>query len=183
MTIYFLRHADLIKIGFTSHLQTRMKSILTAVPGGAELLGHMPGERDVESHFHAVFAADRFSGEWFAVSDRLLAVIDAIAIKELPSVDMPKLIHREEQDQAWRVVSKRVRAAAARRWPDLQHQHRMDAIAALLGWGSRRVKALYNAQPGMVLRDHEARDLQALLMTDAETMAPNDLSAPTQKQD
>lgn len=174
MTVYFLRHADLIKIGYSSDLTTRMRSLLTAVPGKAEFLGYLPGDRDLESHLHSVFHESRFSGEWFAVSDRLLAIIETLAIKELPAVDVPRVKLRAENTEAWQELSLRVRSAAARKWPDDNHLQRRRHLERLLpNWGSRRVRSLYSAEPGATLRDHEMGDLDRALFSGAAAEVTN----------
>lgn len=173
MSVYFVRHGSLIKIGFSSHLRQRIGEIIAGIPGTVEFLGYMPGDRDMEAHLHGVFSAQRFSGEWFAESPALLGLIDTIAVKEMPSpeVPTPSIMKRLDQDDAWHQASERLRVWAALRWPQDNHRQRMANLQALLPFSRRRVRALYHYEPGMTLRTMEAEAL-AELMDDAETMSP-----------
>lgn len=49
-----------------------------------------------------------------------------------------------------------LRAEAKYRWPMLEyHQNRIDRLVDWLKWGHRRVRAIYNAETGVALREHE----------------------------
>jgi hypothetical protein len=71
--IYFLQFADRIKIGFTTDLAKRRKSI-----PHDDLLATIPGTMSDEKRLHREFADDRIKGEWFRSSERLLAYIAAL---------------------------------------------------------------------------------------------------------
>jgi len=58
--VYFLRLGSLVKIGFTTNLESRMK----VVPH-EELLATMPGTMKDERRLHRQFADLRQTGEWF----------------------------------------------------------------------------------------------------------------------
>lgn len=73
--IYYLQRADdLIKIGYSCRLKTRI-STLQQVHGSLTLLATHPGYRSAERALHQRFADDRVEGEWFLPSDDLLAHI------------------------------------------------------------------------------------------------------------
>jgi len=100
MTVYFIRESDLIKIGFSANVRSRVMAIINGLRGKGELLGYMPGDRSVEKHFHQMFAADREYGEWFRVSDRLLTVISTMATLEPQQDQMranDRLLMQEER--------------------------------------------------------------------------------------
>lgn len=167
MSVYVLRHGNLRKIGYSSNLGMRVQAIMGAVPAaGVEFVGHMPGDREVEAHLHAVFASTRFSGEWFVDSAALQAFCDTILIKELPAREYPgqqrKVGVRRAATEAWAEQSRRIREAAALRWPVLNHQERVSALREHLGWTHRRVRSLYNCDVGGNLRQIEIEDLDAL---------------------
>lgn len=172
MSIYFLRHAHLIKIGFSSAIANRVRAIMTGIPGGAEFLGHFPGDRETEAHLHARFGSQRFNGEWFVESADLLNLIRIVADPELPAlVDFNvggAKRQRTENDEAFKDASIRFRAACAHRWPEANHNDRKKLATALLGWTPRRVKSLYEAQPGCTLRQTELEQLTELLFADAQ---------------
>lgn len=78
MSVYFIREADLIKIGYSNDVDARASAIIRGLNGRGELLGSVPGDRSVEAYYHSLFAEDREFGEWFRVSDRLLNFIRTI---------------------------------------------------------------------------------------------------------
>lgn len=67
-TIYYLRVGDLIKIGFTSYMEDRMRSY----PPNAELLAQHPGTRETERQMHHRFLHRVAKGrEWFTPCDEI----------------------------------------------------------------------------------------------------------------
>lgn len=173
MTVYFVRHNNLIKIGFTEDLEKRFQQIKATTPVSVEFLGHMPGDKNVEAHLHQIFDAFRFSGEWFAENESLMSLIFLLAIKEMPAkAATPKFRKRLKNDDAWSAEARRAREFAAHRWPMASHQVRTKNLAALLGWGERRVRSLYQDEDSATLRAVELEQLNAVFTTDAETMMP-----------
>jgi hypothetical protein len=71
--VYYLRFRDRIKIGTSANPRQRLASLRHD-----ELLAFEPGDRALEQHRHAQFAAHRLErSEWFAVND---ALADHIAV-------------------------------------------------------------------------------------------------------
>lgn len=72
-TIYFIesRDAGLIKIGFTTNPDRRIKSLKTASPNKLRVIMTMPGTREDERKLHEKFAHLRQQGEWFTDCDEL----------------------------------------------------------------------------------------------------------------
>lgn len=65
-----------VKIGYTSGpVFVRLKEMQTGSPVPLTVLGVVDGDVRAERRLHARFATSRLHGEWFAVSDDLLAVI------------------------------------------------------------------------------------------------------------
>jgi hypothetical protein len=64
---YAVRDAlsELVKIGCTSNVQARLRSLRTASPGDLELIWQAPGGRALEAHLHENFRHHRVRGEWF----------------------------------------------------------------------------------------------------------------------
>lgn len=173
MSLYFLRHGNLIKIGFSSNLGARVQSIISSIPGKVDFLGHMPGDRDVEAHFHSRFAAHRFSGEWFQACPELEATIAALGIPEQPAPEVyPKVkARRSDATDAWSETRDRVRFAAATRWPMATNRERIVLVSEQLGWTHRRARALMNNDAGCTLRQVEAEAVEAWLKPDGQSLA------------
>jgi len=72
--VYYVRFADRVKIGVTKNLRSRLCG---GVPYD-ELLAVEPGAREVERLRHEQFAEARVKGEWFEMSDALIAHIDQL---------------------------------------------------------------------------------------------------------
>jgi hypothetical protein len=64
--VYFISaEPDLIKIGCTTNLSSRLRSLRTAHPNELRILLAMPGSRDDEQELHRRFAEFRVGREWF----------------------------------------------------------------------------------------------------------------------
>lgn len=148
MSIYVLRSRDLYKIGFSSNLGRRVRDLMAAVPGAVDFIGHMPGGMEVEAHLHLRFSDSRFSGEWFTETPELLAFIDICLLRDMPAAPAKMTVKRlrlecpEKHEMAMRV-----RAAAARAWPETSHALRVTFAAQALGWAERRMKCVYQCEP------------------------------------
>jgi hypothetical protein len=71
----------------------------------------------------------------------------------------------ETQTNKDRVVTAALslRSYAADEWPLLNHKGRIRALCkALSHWSARRVRAVYNSEPGVALRAAEQADIDAL---------------------
>lgn len=73
--VYYLRLNDLIKIGTTGNLKSR----LGQYPPGCILLATEAGSTETEKQRHEQFASYRVQGEWFQAADRLMAHIAILA--------------------------------------------------------------------------------------------------------
>lgn len=83
--VYFARAGNLIKIGTTGDLWTRMAGL-----GKPELLGVLPGGYAVETRHHRLFAAENVHGEVFEATPRLLAYIAEHCTIPAPPVRRPR---------------------------------------------------------------------------------------------
>jgi hypothetical protein len=90
MSVYVLRSDNLVKIGFSDQLSTRVHTIIQAAMVPVEFVGHMPGGREVEAHLHSLFADRRFSGEWFVESREMRILFDALLIPKMPEAPTRK---------------------------------------------------------------------------------------------
>lgn len=76
--VYFIACGDdLIKIGHTTNLRSRLRSLRTATPKELRVLLVIPGTRDDEQELHRRFSAHRAGREWFFRCDAILEFISA----------------------------------------------------------------------------------------------------------
>lgn len=78
--VYFIAIGDPyithVKIGFTNDSPfSRLKSLQTGCPFPMRVLGFILGNKAHEAELHRVLADDRTTGEWFAFSDRVEAIV------------------------------------------------------------------------------------------------------------
>jgi len=71
--IYFLGAApvNLIKIGFSSAPEERLKALRLLSPVSLEIVGMIPGFAEREREIHAQFEHLRSHGEWFHATEEL----------------------------------------------------------------------------------------------------------------
>ena len=68
--IYFISADDeLVKIGHTTNLSARLRSLRTAHPKELSILLVIPGSRDDEQELHQRFAEFRVKREWFKLAE------------------------------------------------------------------------------------------------------------------
>jgi len=87
--VYFVQAGDLIKIGTSTSLPSRLETLRTSNGGVLEVLLVVPGNRTQERQVHALFATERVRGEWFRPSERLLAFIADRADQDIRDVHGP----------------------------------------------------------------------------------------------
>lgn len=80
--VYYLALDGHIKIGWTQHLEQRLK----AYPPGAELLASHDGSMETESHFHEKFKVYRSKGrEWYKQAQPIMEHIERLrAVRRKP---------------------------------------------------------------------------------------------------
>lgn len=61
--------SGLVKIGCTTNVPARLRSLRTGAPGDLELIWQAVGGRALEIHLHKVFHDQRVRGEWFEFTD------------------------------------------------------------------------------------------------------------------
>jgi hypothetical protein len=83
--VYFIRHRDRVKIGFTKHLEQRSRVFRSLLLGEMELLGTIPGARNTERFIHDRLHSHWVEGEWFRDSAELREAI-ANFIKVPPTI-------------------------------------------------------------------------------------------------
>jgi Meiotically up-regulated gene 113 len=76
--VYFIACGDdLIKIGHTTNLRSRLRSLRTATPKELRVLLVIPGTRDDEQELHRKFEAHRAGREWFSRCNAITEFISA----------------------------------------------------------------------------------------------------------
>jgi Meiotically up-regulated gene 113 len=70
--IYFVQGevTRLVKIGWSLNVEKRLRQMQTGSAERLKVIAKMPGD---EKHFHQMFAKRRFHGEWFSLTDEMLA--------------------------------------------------------------------------------------------------------------
>lgn len=103
--VYFIEGGGFVKIGRTTHLASRLRSLQAASPVPLTVAFVLEGGCDVETALHRHFAASRRHGEWFALPegwiDEALEVADGVpaidlteALSERRLPEPPRLIRR-----------------------------------------------------------------------------------------
>lgn len=79
--VYFIQpeSGGLIKVGFSTHVESRFQSLQLTSPVRLRLLATLTGTRATESELHRQFASLRCHGEWFHPSQELVAFIAGVA--------------------------------------------------------------------------------------------------------
>jgi hypothetical protein len=83
--VYFVASegADAVKIGYTENIKSRIGQIRTGCPLNLNVLCVFMGGVREERKFHKEFATVRMNGEWFTLSGRIAAFLDATRAKEV----------------------------------------------------------------------------------------------------
>jgi hypothetical protein len=96
--VYFIRAGDAIKIGYTTNLAARKRSLETASAVPLELLGSVSGDRREEARLHREWWHLHIRGEWFHADEELLRYI-----REQVNGDVSHEPDPCERDQAARI--------------------------------------------------------------------------------
>lgn len=93
--VYFLRCDDAIKVGTTTHLQTRIPKIEADIGAKVELLGWVYGRFETEKLIHHRLVDFDEGNEWFRAAPEVLAIIEFVLAKGpifygLPPIEIPK---------------------------------------------------------------------------------------------
>lgn len=93
--VYYIQFRDLIKIGTTVALDTRLSTLPWEL-----LLGLEPGGRDVEAARHHQFRTSRYQDEWFEITTDLTNHVQQIAetnaewmVERFPGLTLPYEYH------------------------------------------------------------------------------------------
>lgn len=100
--VYFLKHKNLIKIGYTKKLASRIDALQRKFRGSV-LLKSIAGFREKEKELHKIFNADHAYGEWFNATPALMAYIHLVDptaddLSESPDVVLDKTLKQIGND-------------------------------------------------------------------------------------
>jgi hypothetical protein len=78
--VYFVQTAGggLIKIGFTTNLEARVRDLQTSSPVALCVLATLSGGESLEAELHERFASYRKHGEWFEPAPELLSFVSSL---------------------------------------------------------------------------------------------------------
>ena len=82
-SIYFIgnREYQLVKIGFSTYPEDRMKQLQTGCPFELELFGVIKGSVKEEKTLHRKYSKYRINGEWFKIDGELKDYLELFLIK------------------------------------------------------------------------------------------------------
>lgn len=90
--VYAIRGArGLVKIGTTRDLGKRLASLQTGSPVKLKLVAVGPGDRELEQRLHEKYKHRRRVGEWFALSGREVAELEAFLGGSTTTIYLPKV--------------------------------------------------------------------------------------------
>jgi hypothetical protein len=75
--VYFLAADKAVKVGYTTHLRSRLAALSTANADELRLVGVLPGDRALERLCHKRLVGHRVRGEWFE-RGAALALLDGL---------------------------------------------------------------------------------------------------------
>lgn len=76
--IYFIKHTDFVKIGYTSDICRRLSQLQISCPVKLQVIGIVEGTIEDESNYHAQFDKFHSHGEWYCYSRELEDFIDKL---------------------------------------------------------------------------------------------------------
>ena len=77
--IYFIKHTEYVKIGYTNKIKTRLSVLQISCPVKLEVLGLIEGNREDERNYHKMFKPVSSSGEWFEYNTELQIFIEGLS--------------------------------------------------------------------------------------------------------
>ncbi len=69
--VYFIACQDMVKIGFTNSIKTRLRTLQCGLPFDLALLGFHVGDSDAERRLHRQFKHLHVRGEWFHLTGEI----------------------------------------------------------------------------------------------------------------
>jgi DNA-binding XRE family transcriptional regulator len=76
--IYFIKHSEFVKIGYTTGINNRLSQLQTSSPHKLQVVGLIDGDLNKEKELHQKFIHLSTSGEWFNYTKELEDYIDKL---------------------------------------------------------------------------------------------------------
>jgi DNA-binding XRE family transcriptional regulator len=76
--IYFIKHTEFVKIGFTDNIKNRLSQLQVSCPVKICVIGLIQGNIDDEIRFHQMFKTEWCHGEWFKLTDEIQKYIESL---------------------------------------------------------------------------------------------------------
>jgi DNA-binding XRE family transcriptional regulator len=76
--IYFIKHTEYVKIGYTNKIKLRLSTLQVSCPVKLEVLALIEGNREDEIKYQKMFMHLSTSGEWFNYTNELLSFIEKL---------------------------------------------------------------------------------------------------------
>jgi DNA-binding XRE family transcriptional regulator len=77
--IYFIKHTEYVKIGYTDRIKLRLSTLQISCPVKLEVLGLIEGNREDEKNYHKMFKPAGSSGEWFEYNTELQIFVEGLS--------------------------------------------------------------------------------------------------------
>jgi hypothetical protein len=90
--LYFISQDDVLKIGRTKDVKSRLNGLQSGNPKRLTLVGAIPNNGFREAFWHACFAPWRRSGEWFSYTPDLKKAVEAALSGKFGKDTCPHLI-------------------------------------------------------------------------------------------
>ncbi len=91
--VYFLRADNTVKIGFSTNVKDRLRTIKTGCPENIRIVKVVAGTMRTERMYHERYAEYRLTGEWFDLRGRLAKYLE-MCVKP---IDLPKPLPKVEK--------------------------------------------------------------------------------------
>jgi hypothetical protein len=97
--LYFISQDDVLKIGRTKDVKSRLNGLQSGNPKRLTLVGAIPNNGFREAFWHACFAPWRRSGEWFSYTPDLKKAVEAALSGEVWERHVPSPYTEDDPDE------------------------------------------------------------------------------------
>jgi len=77
--IYFIKHTEYVKIGYTNRIKPRLSTLQISCPVKLEVIGLIEGSREDERKYHNMFKLAGSNGEWFEYNKELQIFVEGLS--------------------------------------------------------------------------------------------------------
>jgi hypothetical protein len=76
--IYFIKHTEYVKIGYTNRIKQRVNTLQVSCPVKLEVIALIEGNREDETKYHNMFKPIGTNGEWFEYNKDLEIFVEQL---------------------------------------------------------------------------------------------------------